>query len=408
MGRGGPMFDYRRGVAEKSVHPFPARMAPEIALNSIPVAIAGSAKTVLDPMCGSGTVLVAAVQRGHHAIGVDLDPLATRMSSVATTDLDVPSGRRLLEDVAKAARLDRKTRAPWTDTETRRFAEFWFPDRQRLQLCRLARAIHGMDHGPVRMLAEISLSRTIVTKAPKASRAADTSHSRPHRVCEISEYDVLDGFERAFTDLLKFVAKRGLAGSSEVHLGDCRTLSCVEDQSVDLVVTSPPYLNAIDYMRGHKLALIWLGYTVSELRNIRATSIGAERGLDAPGVDFADDLVAEITRDQPHPELLPTAVLHRYSHDLLLFAQQMARVMKPNSRLVAVVGNSSLRGNFIRNDRMTQLSLEHFGFVTEATTERALPENRRYMPMKAGVNNSSITNRMRTETVLAMSSPSAN
>ena len=63
------------GVVARYIHPFPARMAPEIALDCIPVAERGNGKRILDPMCGSGTVLSVASQRGHHATGIDLDPL---------------------------------------------------------------------------------------------------------------------------------------------------------------------------------------------------------------------------------------------------------------------------------------------------------------------------------------------
>ena len=65
-------------LGRESVHPFPARMAPEVALN----AVTGSGETlrVLDPMVGSGTVLAVAQASGHHSIGIDIDPLAVLIS----------------------------------------------------------------------------------------------------------------------------------------------------------------------------------------------------------------------------------------------------------------------------------------------------------------------------------------
>ena len=47
--------------------------------------------TVLDPFCGSGTVLLEAALRGHLAIGVDVNPLARLLSRVKTTRLHAPS-----------------------------------------------------------------------------------------------------------------------------------------------------------------------------------------------------------------------------------------------------------------------------------------------------------------------------
>ena len=53
--------------------------------------------------------------------------------------------------------------------------------------------------------------------------------------------------------------------AAQVYKGDARHLD-LRDRSVDLVITSPPYLNAIDYLRCSKFSLVWMGYSVGELR----------------------------------------------------------------------------------------------------------------------------------------------
>lgn len=392
-------------MAVRTIHPFPARMAPEIALDCIPGSERGRTQRILDPMCGSGTVLSVAAQRGHHAIGVDLDPLAILMTRVATSPLDTSQCEQLREQVVNAAASDGDVELPWSDAETTRFAKYWFADGQRIQLARLSRVINDLPAGPLRALAQISLSRTVITKAPKASLAADTSHSRPHRVSTTSDYDVIAGFSLAIADLARLLEGRRLTGSTEAHLGDCRVLDRVASASIDMVVTSPPYLNAIDYIRGHKFALIWLGYSIPELRAIRSSSIGAERALDCPAEAEAGALVARIERDAVDAARLPMGILTRYAHDMLLFARQMKRVLRPEARLILVVGNSTLRGNFIRNDSLVERALQHYGFSTERSTERTLPENKRYLPIRTAEPSSSITRRMRTETILHMVAP---
>lgn len=389
----------------RTIHPFPARMAPEIALDCIPMAGGGKAQRILDPMCGSGTVLSVAAQRGHHGIGVDLDPLAILMTRVATSPLDTSQCDGLRQRIVDVATSDLGTELPWSDVETRRFAEYWFAERQRLELARLSRAIGDLPPGPLRALAKIALSRTVITKVPKASLAADTSHSRPHRVSDTSDYDVIAGFSLAITNLARLLKARSLLGSAEVYLDDCRTLESVGTASVDMVVTSPPYLNAIDYMRGHKFALVWLGYSIPELRAIRSSSIGAGRSPSCPVEPLATELVADIKEEVSDPTRFPVGILTRYAQDLLLWARQMKRVLKPQARLIAVVGNSTLRGNFIRNDLLTERALQQYGFNTERRLERPLPENKRYLPINSTGPSTSITRRMRTETVLHLVAP---
>ena len=77
-------------LGREPVHPFPARMAPDIALEV--VAEAKKPLRVLDPMMGSGTVLALARSHGHHALGLDIDPLAVLISKVWTTAIDAEDG----------------------------------------------------------------------------------------------------------------------------------------------------------------------------------------------------------------------------------------------------------------------------------------------------------------------------
>ena len=73
-----------------------------------------------------------------------------------------------------------------------------------------------------------------------------------------------------------------------------------DDESIDMVITSPPYLNAIDYLRGHRLSLVWLGHQLSGLRMIRSGSVGAERGPDAHHGNV-DEIVATMGRIEDLP-----------------------------------------------------------------------------------------------------------
>ena len=104
--------------------------------------------------------------------------------------------------------------------------------------------------------------------------ARDLAHTRPHRVSDKKPVCAFD----AFAKRLKTVLASGGQGEATA---EARILArSAEDtglpaQSVDLVVTSPPYANnAIDYMRAHKFSLVWLGWKIEELTNIRANCLG--------------------------------------------------------------------------------------------------------------------------------------
>ena len=165
------------------------------------------------------------------------------------------------------------------------------------------------------------------------------------------------------------------------------------------MLTSPPYLNAIDYMRGHRLSLIWLGYRLADLRQIRASSIGAERGSDNSN---AARLFEDIQQSMCDVGRLPTrsaGIVLRYAEDVYRFVSELARVLRPNGPAILVVGNSCLKGTFIRNSDGVVRGASMVGLKLIRRIERDLPARHRYLPMPRS-SGSPLGKRMRTETVL--------
>ncbi|MER8417903.1 hypothetical protein [Mesorhizobium sp. M1329] len=389
----------------RSIHPFPARMAPELALEKLNEL--SSAGLVLDPMAGSGTVLRQATDLGHQAIGFDMDPLAVLMTRVLTAAVNDALVLDLVERVNK--RIDamsvEEAILPWMDNdpETAVFADFWFADPQKPELRRIACALDQLsgelsspdEHLAIDLL-KIALSRLIITKDKGASLARDVSHSRPHKVADANDFEVRPMFDRSINAVRKRLSEAPPAGGAAITLGDARTLTSVADASVDVVLTSPPYLNAIDYMRGHRLSLIWLGHRLRDLRAIRSNSIGAERAPDK--VDEAIEL-ATIQAAMGEIDQLPTkfaSMIARYVQDIRLMVSEIARVLKTGARATFVVGNSCLRDVFIRNSEAVAAAARLAGLTLVSETERPLPLRSRYLPMTS----EPLGKRMRTETIL--------
>jgi len=390
-------------VRHYNIHPFPARMAPELALRKTRHLERNS--VVLDPMAGSGTVLKAAAQNGHRCIGFDIDPLAVLMTTVATAKIDTDRLDRLAHSVVtRASRLTmRDVDLPWFDRETEEFAEYWFAAGQRRALKKIAHVLHhspSLSDSSVESYAvRVALSRLIITKESGASLARDVSHSRPHRVADENDFDVFEQFEKAVERIKRRKEEDGGGVRPRVRLGDARRLPWVRDASVDMVMTSPPYLNAIDYMRGHRLSLIWLGYGIDDLRRIRSGSVGAERGPD----DIEISEAAIKVRDALGPtQRLPSRhqkMVDRYAIDLSLMLRQVSRVLRHEGRAVFVVGNSCLKDVFISNSCGIRVAARLAGLRLLRETERELPSGSRYLPMPSD-NSTALGRRMRTENIL--------
>lgn len=391
----------------KPVHPFPARMAPELAIRALRRLPKGS--RVLDPMAGSGTVLRHAAALGHAAVGRDLDPLAVLMTRVWNTPFDVDKLQRRLRAVKKRVNeLPGTVDIPWIDgdDETRTFVNYWFAEKQQEALRRIAFVLADLGHNKRTRDAEldilrIALSRIIVTKDQGASLARDTSHSRPHRVALKSDFDVLAGFERSVLRVQDVLEQSPPEGGVEIAAGDARSLD-LTNSSVDLVLTSPPYLNAIDYMRGHRMSLVWLEHSLGSLRTIRSTSIGAERASDSASTV---SLFNEIRADMCGCADLAArhaAMVGRYAEDVYRMMSEVSRVLKNKGRAVLVVGNSCLKGSFIKNSAGVARAGKMVGLRLVRQVERDLPDQSRYLPMPSK-SNVPLGGRMRTESILTFS-----
>lgn len=389
------------------VHPFPARMAPDIALDAI--ATASGQLRVFDPMMGSGTVLAVARSQGHRAFGTDLDPLAVLIARVWTTAIDREEVKEKAAEVLVRAREQFSTLSVadayprGADDATRRFAAYWFDGYTRRQLSALAHAIHRVRDAAVRDALWCSFSRLIITKQAGASLALDLAHSRPHKHFSSAPTKPFNQFLSAVDRVVancisRHDRVRGPAACPRE--GDAREVQLASG-SVDLVVTSPPYLNAIDYLRCSKYSLVWMGHSVTDLSELRTHSIGSEAGLR--GSYDAGDVRAIIDGLGLRRKLSARhqAVLARYVSDIHESVAEVSRVLIPGGSAIYVVGENTVRGAYVRNSAIVSAVADLSGLALREQRVRVLPNNRRYLPpptMKGSPDG--LHSRMRREVVL--------
>lgn len=385
----------------KPIHPFAARMAPEIAFEALQGLPAGS--IVLDPMAGSGTVLRTISELGYNGVGFDIDPLSVIMSRAWTTVINEKNFSKKAEKLIKEAGTIKlkDIKLPWIDKDknTKEFIKFWFAQKQVRELRKLSYLL-SKEKGIYSSILKVAFSRLIICKSKGASLAADVSHSRPHKVRTENDFDVLNEYKISCSRVIKTLNCSLSKGKVRVNLGDARKLNKVEDASVDYIITSPPYLNALDYMRGHKLALVWLGYQIDELSDIRGKSVGAEK---APEKTKDLNIAKEITKNLRSIKKLPNSkinMVYRYALDVHDLLKESSRVLKTGNNATFVVGNSCLLGVYIKNTEIVTAAAKRFGFSLIKHKQRRIPENKRYLPLPKAKEATNLSKRMRTESVL--------
>jgi len=400
------------GLGRQPVHPFPARMAPGIALT----AVSGIRRRlrVLDPMMGSGTVVAAARSMGHCAIGLDIDPLAVLISKVWTTAVDKRSTRIVAEQVLlnakqRARSLSTSDAYPKdADKETRKFVRYWFDPCARRQLTALARAIGRCSDEKSQNVLWCAFSRLIITKQAGASLALDLAHSRPHKYFDKAPLSPFDNFLKAVDRVLQNCLsstqkKRGPAPN--LHVGDARQL-LLRDETIDLVLTSPPYLNAIDYLRCSKFSLVWMGANTGYLRLLRSTAVGTEVGEYEGSQNRLSRALISKLKLRHRLSRRKQAVLAHFISDMQSAIAEVSRVLVPGGKAIYVIGENTIKGTYIQNAKIITAIAENAGLKLRKYARRTLPPNRRYLPppskrkTTAGLNG-----RMRREVILYFSKP---
>ncbi len=389
-------------------HPFPARMPISLARHLIS-RITESEAVVLDPMAGSGTTLIAARQLGRTVYGFDRDPLAVLIADSTIQNFDSRRLHDLKERVLGRAKQTLQKKKASLEEELnqlpekdRDFIEFWFPPKSQEQLLALRRSIGEESEGSEQNLAWAIFSSLIIAKKAGASWALDISRSRPHKKLGKTIVEPFAGWVQRFDRAVKrlpFVDDKQLTTHSTIQHGDARCLP-IEDSSIDLVLTSPPYLNAIDYMRGHKFSLLWMNYPLEKLRWLRSTMVGTECGLwHSDGLPS----VIEDRLDKKIEEERRKAHVKRYLSDMHKVFGEIKRVLKPDGVGLFVVGPTIINAKKTDAEEIFSQIGEHVGLTLVGSAMRHINVAHRSLPPPQLVDGQvSMGKRMRRELILAL------
>jgi len=401
---------HKTQYASHGLHSFAAKFPPQLVRWGIK-RYSAPGQTVLDPMSGSGTTLVEARLLGRHALGAEIDPLARLIARVKATplapELIAVAASALLADLADDfARLaDARARGvafaeafPAAAIPEFPNRDYWFLPEVSQELALLRGRIDRIDGRELRELFYVVFSALIITKSSTSvANVRDLAHSRPHFAPPRRKPDVLRAFRGRLVRLSRGVAEF-TAGcdprSSLAMIGEDARALPLPDGSVDLVFTSPPYVNAIDYPRAHKFSLHWLadalGTSPEAYRELGRSYIGTDRvpigtclalARGRSGHGRLDDVLGRLAEADPRR----AGVARRYFDDMAAAIGEMARVLRPGRPAVIVVCPSQIAGVPVpTHSLLAELAEATALLAHEHTFERTLDDSKRQLPVMRG------------------------
>ena len=330
-----------------SIHPYPARFIPQIPRKALGL-WAPKGGVILDPFAGVGTTLLESQLSGRKSIGIDSNPVAALVSRTKTypyTDEDLKCLKQLvlnLENSLPKAKL-RQDLVPDDD----RFLS-WF-DPLVIDSVYKIKGLALNELEPYKSFMLTALSAIIVRVSKQDS---DTRYTRVVKT-ELSSADVERIYLRRLRQSVEALANihpKPKVDSSFIH-SDARIKSSIRKGSVDLIITSPPYLNAYDYHKYHRQRIHVID---GDPVFARTTEIG---GHD------------RFTRPKADPEI--------FFSDLEACLVEWGRVLKTEGRAFILIGDAIVHGKSVMvADEMIRIA-EEVGFVLEWRAIRPVATSRK-------------------------------
>ena len=371
---------------------FPAKFHPP-ALRCLIERYSKQGDSILDPFCGSGTLLVEAMISGRNAVGIDVDPVAVFISRVKTKPIDPKllesDVKKLTDKLAKYRRpsreYDRLVHDDLSPTALARWGrslrippipniEHWFRVYVALDLARLRAAILRGCFAPRVRDFFLGCFASIIRNASNAdpvpvSGLEVTAHMRQLDEAgrRIDPFELFERrVQREITGMRELWSKATKA-SIRVIRGDVTMLrSMLGSQKFDFVITSPPYNTAVDYHRRHTLEMYWLSLVDSPEERLalarryigRANVRKDHKRLRAKiENEYVKRLIAHAKQAGFDRE---RAVMH-YCASMERALEQIAGALKPKGQAVFVVGNSKWNGRRVRATKLLiELARPHF------------------------------------------------
>ena len=347
------------GYLNHSIHPYPCKFIPQIP-NTLIQELSSIGDTVLDPFAGSGTTLVETLRLGRNAIGIDANPLSALICRVKTTKIEKEETRFILdlanELANKGNSLSSKQlplfRKQGTEDGTSSSGKIhpwikdWFEPHVIEELLLIKEHCLSIEATHIRELALVALSSIIVTVSKQDS---DTRYVR--KVKNIRPGDTLKKFgvslEQAIWKQLEFSSEIVTDVSAKIISGNI--LEKIPTPSFDLLVCSPPYPNAYSYHLYHRSRMLWLDM---DPEMFKKEEIGSHRKYSSKGKN--------------------AATKETFAYELRAICFWISKNLKRNRHACFVIGDSTIRGETVRNDEILIDVAEELGFTLEANIERTL------------------------------------
>ena len=331
------------------LHKYPAKFFPELP-RWIINRYSRAGELIVDPFMGSGTTNLEAMLDGRPSVGVDIDPFSRFLSRVKTTRIDGhtlnQAAAELLDQMERFNEGERHQTLPQFP-----YRDQWFRPYVLNELAFLKASILALGAPPeVRDFFLVTFS-SIIRQVSQADNNCTRTVVRKKLNKQVDPGYAFRLFRKRLESNVEGMLAFGERPLAEVEISEeasATDLSIYPSDQFALALTSPPYLNAVDYPRTHQLEMYWLGMANGSLRDLKRQHVGTEvvgaaeyARLHWTGVASADEVIKSLYSRDPRRAYIG----YKFIRDMLTNLREVRRVLRPGGLYVIVAGSNQVRGH---------------------------------------------------------------
>jgi len=369
------------GKLTHNYHRYPAKFIPQIAEKLINEYIDGKEAHIDDPFFGSGTTMVTAIANGFKTSGTDINKVAYLITKVKSTPIDPiyldGKIRQLLSRLNNLHEI--KPLIPQKHIEK---INYWFLEEQRNELGKILRIIDEEEDQNIKNFCLVAFSHILkncsmwLQGSTKPTRDLNKKPAKPYETFKRHLIKMQIGNEQ-FYKVVPDKVKKHLNEYLNIKVGDAR-MQPVPDETVDLIITSSPYVTSYEYADLHQLSTIWLNL-VDDLKEYKKNFIGtSQKEYESPQIRslIANKIVKGMTTKNEKM----AKEIEAYFIDMEGVFDESFRILKRGGRCCYVIGNTKLKGIDILNAEVFAESLQYSGFKLDRIIKREIPS--KILPQK--------------------------
>ena len=335
---------------------------------------------VLDPFAGCGTVLVQAKLNGYKSVGIELNPLLQFIAQTKLKCWDV-SPHQLLKICAEMTR-DKRCSAPSFLKSTFQFRPAVLGNLELINGGISSVEARTEKQKKIKDLLRLAFS-AILIECSNLKRSPCLGYVKDRFVRDSAPFALFNTKIQEIADDLRLIQsqyKKFIHTDSEVICSNA--MSYKQKNRFDLSITSPPYMNGLDYVMNYKIEMGWLEFVHSrkDLKKIKDDMIvcdnvskGLIRGFHDSAATYTNLWIEEIksgidegiSRRGAYRRPDMPYIVHKYFDDMYKVMRNVMDSLKPGGRFILVIGDSLIADVYVPTDLLVTKIGQDLGFKIE-------------------------------------------